>query len=159
MSSCCCRVQLFASPKTASRQASLSFTISQSSLKFTSTSWWCYPTISSSAALFSFCLQSFPASRPVPMNCLCISGGQSIGVSDSVLPMNIEGWFPLGWTGWISLQSKDSQESSPIPQFKSISSLALSLPYGPTLTSIHEYWKNHSFEYMDFCRQSNVPSF
>ena len=55
--------------------------------------------------------------------------------------MNIQNWFPLGWTGWISLQSKDSQESSPTPQFKSINSLALSFLYSPTLTSIHDHWK------------------
>ena len=69
-----------------------------------------------------------------------------VSASASVLPMNIQGWFPLGWTGWISLQSKDSQESSPTPQFKSISSSVLSFLYGPTLTSIHDYWKNHSFD-------------
>ena len=66
-------------------------------------------------------------------------GGQSTGVSASasVLPMNTQDLSPSGWTGWISLQSKDSQESSPTPQFKSINSLALSFPYSPTLTSIH----------------------
>ena len=57
-----------------------------------------------------------------------------------------QGWFPLGLTGFISLQSSDCQESSPTPQFKSISSLPLSLLYGTTLTSIHDYWKNHSFD-------------
>ena len=68
---------------------------------------WCYLTISSSAALF-FCLQSFPASGYFPMSWLLASGGQWIeaSVSASVLPMNIQGWFPLGLTGWISLQSK-----------------------------------------------------
>ena len=71
---------------------------------------------------------------------------QSIGVSasTSVLPMNIQDWVPLKWTSWISLQSKDSQESSPTPQFKSINSSALSFLCSPTLTSIHDYWKNHS---------------
>ena len=61
---------------------------------------WCHPTISSSVALFSFCLQSFPASGTFPMSQLFISGGQCIGAlaSASVLPMNIQGWFPLGWT-------------------------------------------------------------
>ena len=68
---------------------------------------WCHPTISSSAVPFS-CLQSFPASGSFQMNQLFASGGQSIGVSasSSVLPMNIQHWFPLGWTGWISLLSK-----------------------------------------------------
>ena len=64
----------------------------------------------------------------------------------SVLPMNIQDWFPLGWTGWISLQSKDFQASSPTPQFKSITSSALSFLYSPTLTSIHDYCKNHSLD-------------
>ena len=68
-------------------------------------SWWCHPTISPSVIPFSFCLQSFPASRSFPMNQFFASGGQSIGVSPtaSVLPMNIQDWFRLGWTGWISL--------------------------------------------------------
>ena len=70
--------------------------------------WWCHPTISSSIALFSFCLQSFPASGSFPMSRLLASGGQSIGVSTSasVLPMNIQDWSPLGLTGLISLLSK-----------------------------------------------------
>ena len=69
---------------------------------------WCYPTISSSVVPFSCCLQSFPASRTFPMSQFFISGGQSIGVSASasILPMNIQDWFPLGFTGLISLQSK-----------------------------------------------------
>ena len=71
-------------------------------------SWWCHPTILSSVIPFSSCLQSLPASRSFQMSQLFASGGQSIGVSASasVLPMNIQDWFPLGWTGWISLQSK-----------------------------------------------------
>ena len=70
--------------------------------------WWCNPTISSSIIPFSSCPQSFPASGSFPMSQLLASGGQSIGasVSTSVLPMNTQDWFPLGWTGWISLQSK-----------------------------------------------------
>ena len=73
-----------------------------------SLSWWCHPTISSSVAPFSSCPQSFPASVSFPVSWLFTSGGQSIGASASasVLPMNIQDWFPLGWTGWISLQSK-----------------------------------------------------
>ena len=69
---------------------------------------WCHSTISSSVIPFSFCLQSFPVSGSFPMSQFFTSGGQSIGVSasTSVLPMNIQDWFPLGWTGWISLQSK-----------------------------------------------------
>ena len=69
---------------------------------------WCHPTISSSVIPFSSCLQSFPASGSFPMSQLFTSGGQSIGVSAlaSVLPMNIQDCSPLGWTDWISLQSK-----------------------------------------------------
>ena len=73
-----------------------------------SLSQWCHPTISSSVVLFTSCLWSFPASWSFPISQLLAWGGQSIGVSASasVLPMNIKDWFPLGWTGWISLQSK-----------------------------------------------------
>ena len=69
---------------------------------------WCHPAISSSVVPFSSCLQSFPASGSFPMSQLFAPGGQSIGVSasTSVLPMNSQGWSPLGWTGWISLQSQ-----------------------------------------------------
>ena len=69
---------------------------------------WCHPTISSSVIFFSSHLQSFPASGSFPMSQFFASGGQRIGVSASasVLPVNIQDWFPLGWTGWISLQSK-----------------------------------------------------
>ena len=69
---------------------------------------WCHPTISSSVTPFSSCPQSFPASGSLPVSRLFVSGSQSIGASASasVLPMNIRDWCPLGWTGWISLQSK-----------------------------------------------------
>ena len=111
-------------------------------------SWRCHPTISSSIVPFSSCPQSFPASGSFPMSQLLVSGGQSIGVSasTSILPMNIQDWCPLGWTGWISLQSKGLSRVFLTPQFKSINSLALSFLYSPTLTSIHDYWKNHSFD-------------
>ena len=73
---------------------------------------------------------------------------QSIGVSASasVIPVNTQDWSPLGGTGWISCSPRDSQESSPIPQFKSINSSALSFLHSPTLTSIRDYWKNHSYD-------------
>ena len=118
-------------------------------------SWWCHPTISSSVIPFSSHLQSFPASGSFQMNHFFKSDGRSVGVSASalVLPMNIQDWFPLGWTGWISLQSKGLLrvpwrllDCPPTPQFKSISSLVLSFLYSPTLTSIHDYGKNHSFD-------------
>ena len=71
-------------------------------------SWWCHPTISSSVVPFSSCPQSFPASGSFQMSQLFTSGGQSIGISasTSVLSMNTQDWSPLGWAGWISLQSK-----------------------------------------------------
>ena len=76
------------------------------------------------------------------------SGGQSIGVSASAsfLPKNTQDWSPLEQAGWISLCPRDSQESSPTPQFKSSNSSALSLLHSPTLTSIHDHWKNHSLD-------------
>ena len=87
--------------------------------------WWCHPTISSSVIPFFSCLQSFPASGSFPMSQFFASGGQSIGASASasVLPMNIEDWFPLGLSGLISFSPRDSQESSPTPQIKSINSM------------------------------------
>ena len=84
-------------PRTAALQAPRSSTIFQTLLKFLSIP-GCYLTISYSVAPFSFCLQSFPASRSFPMSRLPASGGQSIGVSASVLSVNIQGWFPLGLT-------------------------------------------------------------
>ena len=89
------------------------------------------------------------------------SGGQSIGVSASasVLPMNIQDWFPLGLMVGSPWCPRDSQESSPSPQFESMNSLWFSLPYEPALTSIHDYWKNQSFDYMNLCQQSDVSAF
>ena len=88
---------------------------------------WCHPAISSSVVPFSSCPQSLPASESFPMSQLLTWGAQSIGVSAlaSVLPMNTQGWSPLGWTGWTSCNPRDSQESSPTRQFKSINSSAL----------------------------------
>ena len=110
--------------------------------------WWCHPTISSSVIPFWSCPQSFPASGSFEMSQLFASCGQSIGVSasTSVSPMNTQDWSPLGWTGWIPCSPRDSQESSPTPQFKSINSWALSFLHSPTLTSINDHWKNHSFD-------------
>ena len=117
---------------------------------------WCHPTISSSVV--PFCLQSFPTSGSFRMSQLFALGGQSIGVSAtaSVLPMNIQYWFPLGWTDLLAVQGilKSLQH-----QFKSISSSALSFLYSPTLTSIHDNWKNHSLDQTDLCWQSNVSAF
>ena len=113
---------------------------------------WCHPTILSSVVIFSSCIQSFPASGSFQMSQFSTSGGQSIGVSASasVLPMNIQDWSPCS--------PMDSQESSPTPQLKSNSSM-LNFLYSPTLTSIHDYWKNHSFDSTELCWQSNVSAF
>ena len=109
---------------------------------------WCHPTISSSVIPFSSHLQYFPASGSFPMTQLFASGGQSIGVSASalVLSVNIHDWFPLGWTGWVSLQSKGLSRVFSNTQIKSINSSGRSFPYSPTLTSIHDYWKNHRID-------------
>ena len=96
----------------------------------------CHPTISSSVIPFSSCLQFFPASGSFHMSQFFASGDQCTGVSASasILPMNIQ----------------DSQESSPTPQFKSINSSAFSLLYSPTVTPIHDHWKNHSLDQTTF---------
>ena len=135
-------VRLFATPQTAACQASLSFTNCWSLLKLMFISRWCHPTISSSVIPFSPCLQSFPESGSFQMSRFFTSGGQSIGVSASVsvLPMNIQDWLV-----WSPCSPKDSQESFPTWQFKSINSLALSFLYSPTLTFIHDYWKNPKY--------------
>ena len=91
---------------TAAHQASLSSLSPRVCSNSCPLSWWCHPTISPTAATFSFWLQSFPALGSFPLSQLFISGGQSIGASASVFPMSIQGWFPLGSTGLISLHSK-----------------------------------------------------
>ena len=115
-------------------------------------SWWCHPTISSSIVPFSYGLQSFPASGSFPMNQFFASGGQSTGVSASasVLLMNIQDRFPLRLTSLISLQSKGlSRVSTSTTVWKHQFFRAQPAP-----TSIHDYWKNHSFEHPDLCQQS-----
>ena len=104
-------------PRTAACQASLSSLSPGAYSNPCPLSQWCHPTISS---VISFsCLKSCPASGSFPMSQLFTSGGQSTGASASasILPMNIQCWFPLGLTGLISLLSQGSQESSPTPQF------------------------------------------
>ena len=100
-------------------------------------------------SLVSSCHQSFPKSRSFPLSQLYTSCGQRIGASTSpsVLPMNIQGWFSLGLTDLISLQSKGlSRVFSNTTVFKSISSSVFSLLYGWNLTPVHDHWKNHSFD-------------
>ena len=117
----------------------------------------CHPTTSSSVSLF-FCFQSFPASRSFLMSQFFSSGGQSTGVSASalVLPMSIQGWIPLGLTGLISLLSKGLSRVFSNTRVQRHHSSALRLLYGPTFTSIYNYWKTHRLNYTDFFNQSDV---
>ena len=141
-------VQLFVTPWIVAHQAFLSITNSWNLRKFMSIKSvmpsnhliFCHPLL--------LCLQPFPTSESFPVSQFFASGGQIVGVSASalVLPMNIQHWFPLGWTGKNFFQSKGLLRVSPTLQLKSINSLVLSFHYSPTLTSIHDYWKNHSFD-------------
>ena len=145
------RFQLFATPCTIARQASLFPTMSQNLLKLVSIESvmlsnnliFCCPPI-------SFCLQSFPASESFPISWLSTSCGQSIRTPETILSMTIHGWFPLELTGLISCCPRDSQESSPTQQFESINSSTLRL-HGPPLTFSHDY--------ADICWQSDVSAF
>ena len=90
----------------------------------------------------------------------CIRCPKYCSFSFGIGPSNVSRVdFLQDWLVWSPCCAKDSLESSPTPQFESINSSALSLLYSPTLTSIHEYWKNHSFDYMDLCRKSDVSAF
>ena len=122
---------------------------------------WFHPTTSSLLLLFSSCLQSFPASGSFPVSQFYASGDKNIGVSASasVLPMNIQDWSPLGWTSWISLQSKGLSRvfSNTTVQKHQFFSTQLSLWSD---SHIHtDYWKNHDFDYTDLCWQTNVSAF
>ena len=141
-------VQLFVTPWTATLQAFPSITNSQSLLKLMSIESvmtsdhliLCHPLL----LLPSIC----PSIRVFSNELVLGISGQSIwaSASVSVLPMNIQDWFPLGLTGWIFLQSKGLSTVFPKTKFKSINSSALSFLYSPTLTSIYDCWKNHSFD-------------
>ena len=110
---------------------------------------WYHPTVSSSVVPFSSCPRSLASSRSFQMSQLFASGGQSTGVSASasVLPMNIQDWFPLGWTGWISLQFKGlSRVFSNITVQKHPFFCAQLSLWSNSLTSIHDHWKYHSLD-------------
>ena len=136
-------VWLFVTPWTAAHQASLSITTSWNLLKLMPVKFvmpsnhliFCCP--------FSSCLWSYPQLGSFPMSQFFTSGGQRIGVSasTSALSMNIQDWFCLGLTNFIALHPRDSQVSSPTPQFKNINSSVLSFLFSPALTSVHIYWK------------------
>ena len=142
------RVRLFATPWTVACQSSCLSPAPRVYSNSCPLSQWCHPSISSSVLPFSSHLQSFSASGSFQMSQFFESGGQSIkaSASASVLPMNIQDGVPLGWTAGSSCSPRDSQESSPTPQFKSINSWELSFLYSPTLTSIHgvpcfKFWR------------------
>ena len=137
-----------ATPWTAARQASLPITTSGVYPNSCALSRWCHPTISSFVVPFSSHLQSFPASESFPMSQLFISGGQSIGVSAStwVLPLNTQAWCPLGWTGWISLQSKGLSRVFSNATVQKHQFFSAQLSYSPTPTSICDYWINYSLD-------------
>ena len=139
-------------PWTAVCQASLSFTISWSLLKL-----MCIESMMASnhliyCTLFSSCPQSFPAAGSFPTSRLSASGSQSTGASASVLPMNIQDWFPLGLIGLISLVSKGLLRVFSSTTIQKHQSSSFSLLHGSTLTSVHDYWKNHSFDYTELCQ-------
>ena len=141
------RVWLFVTPWTAAHQASLSITSSQNLLKLMS-----IKLVTPSNHLIFY--------HPLLLSQFFASGGQSIGVSASasVLPMNIQDWS-LGWTGWISLLSKGLSRVFSDTTVQKHQFFGAQFLYSPTLTSIHDYWKNHTIDYRDLCRQSNVSDF
>ena len=109
---------------------------------------WCHRTISSSVIPYSSCLQSFPKLGSFSRSQFFTAGGQSIGASASasVLPTNIQDWFPLGFTCLISLRSKGLTRVFSNTTVQNIDSSVLSFLYSPTLTSLHDHWKNHSLD-------------
>ena len=153
-------VQLFVTRWIAAHQAPLSFTVSWSLLKFMYIELVTL-SVSPSAAPHLLLPSIFPASESFPLDRLFAPGGQSCGASAIalVLPMNIQGWFPLGLTGLIFLLSNGLSRvfSSTAIQKHPFFSVEPSL--WPTVTSIHDYWKNHSFDYMDLDQQSDVSAF
>ena len=122
---------------------------------------WCHPIIYILFCTLLLLPSIFPSFRVFSNESVLASGDQRIAVSASasVLSMNIKDWFPLGSTDLISLLPKDSQESFSIPQYKSISTSVLSLLYSSSLTSKHDSWENHSFDYVDLCQKSDVSAF
>ena len=120
---------------------------------------WVSDAIQPSHPLLPFLLlpSVFPNIMTFSMSWLITLGGAS--ASASVFPMNIKGWYPMDWLEWSPWGPRGSQESYQAQHFESINSSVLSLLHSPTLTSIHYYWKNHSFDYMDICWQSDVSAF
>ena len=155
-------VQLFMTLWTIARKTSCPSSTPRACSNSCSSSQWCHPTISSSVIPFSFCLQSFTASGSfLVCQFFAIRLPKYWSFTFSISPSNEYSGqisFRMDWLDLLAVL-RDSQESSPTPQFKSINSLALSHLYSSTLTAIHDYWKNHSFDKMDLCWQSNVSAF
>ena len=109
---------------------------------------WCHPAISFSVVPFSSCPQSLPASESFPMSQLFAWGGQSTGVlaSASFPPKESQGWSPSEWTSWISLQSKGLSRVFSNTTLQKHQFFSAQLLHSPTLTSIHDHWKNHSLD-------------
>ena len=143
-----------------STQASLSFTISRRFLKLMSI-WSVMPSNHLILCHPLFNLPSFPASGSFPTSRLFTSSGQSIGASASapVTPVNIQGWFPLGCTGLISFHSKGLSRVFSSTIFRKHRFFSVQPSLCPALTCVHDYWKNHSFDYMDLCWESDVSAF
>ena len=141
-------VWLFATPWTAACQASLSITNSVVHSNSYPSSPWCHPTISSSAIPFSSCLQSFPASGSFLMSHFFTSVAKvfEFQLQHQSFQRIFQNDFLWNWLVWSSCSPRDSQQSSPTPWFKSISSLVLSFLYGPVFTCTYDYWKNHNFD-------------
>ena len=141
-------VRLFVTPWITARQASLASPTPRVHSDSCPSSQWCYSAISSSVVAFSSCLQSLLTSESFPMSQLFGWGGQSTGVSALAHSFQRNPRADLLQNGLVGSPCSpgDSQESSPTTQFKSINSSALSLLHSPTLTSIHDHWKNHSLD-------------
>ena len=135
-------------PMDCSTPGSLSITNSQTCSNSCPLSWWCHPTISSSVVPFSSSLHSFPASRSFPMSQFIASGGQSIGASSSVLPMNIQDRLTSGLTGLISFMSKGLSKVLSLTSSETLI-LRCSAFLMVQLSHPHDYCKNHSFKYTD----------
>ena len=154
-------VWLFMTPQTVACQTLLSSTVSHSLLKFMSVESVMLSNYFILCCPLLLLLSIFPSITSFLVSRLFTSGGQSTGASGSasVLPMNIQGWFPVELTSLISLQSRELSRVFSSTTIESINSLALSLLYGSALTPIHDYWKNHSFDYSDLCQQDDVSVF
>ena len=152
------RVRLFSTPWTAARQASLSITNSQSLLKLM------FIESAKPSKHLILCRPLLPPSIFPSIkvfsneSVLCIRWPKDWSFSSCISPSSEYSGMISFTMDWLE-SPRDSQESSPIPQFKSINSSVLSFPCSPTLTSIHDCWKNQSFDYMDLCWQSNVSAF